>query len=1632
MLVMCTCSTYITILYLYDHSAAPVSSRLFDPHQADVSDDELPSFDDCPESGSDDGILDEDFEDTRDPPSRSRASTGRVTLVSKAGRSVTFAGAMAQSAYGESSISNSAFHSAVRSKVAPASAQKTITAQARIGRVEICVADTVGLAGSFNCLLLRCGDLAIIARSSGSQASLIRFKVDVSVDSASLLETQGLADNAGRVLLSFRPPEQGSRSVIAAPAFELAFELALAPGRGPDVHISGRSDPVVVSIFAESASRWVPLAKAAMTGLMTEPMPGAAAKVTALFSIPSADFVVHRHPDTPDGAWRDLRDSYGEGAGGPGRAWVAAPRLLLDHLCASEGGIVGSSTALRLCLAGDAGPALEMASLVCSVFLRGLILDSLDSSVDACAFAVCRIFDVAGRSEGIKVCMGSGDGERGYKQYERSFQNACDIAGPNRDSGGMLTPPSVGESSILYFTGGLVSMALGQSDYNMLVAVAKTLSPPLPHAGGSSTDGAGYGAVLRAELALLTMSGDGCEVHMTAAQPVIEMYSSSTHTYFGLIAEDFSLFEAKDELAFLHKTSFQNIVCLKRGSSDLGMSGVFDRAPSISSAAARGKCHVLGVQVLLGEEPGELGPVSRNMRFHMDFQDVTLRYDVASNWLVHLVMLLTPVPPARVQQLRSSRAGVSTSDASCEVSAVSLRIRKCLVDYSCAKEGSRALLSIGRLKVSSTIVSNTPSFSLKFSVEDFALYLSNRLASKPSLEQRPLARGGAQPDGGKALDFDRFVDENGFAQMSTVERFESLAAFRGPDGSALALRVVVDSCFLYLCVDSLNLLSATVARWLLEFKEASGPPLAATPAAEPPIATPTAAPRPGWMDEIITDVRVNGASEAPTLSTAGQRAQGLDAMMVEDFHTLPALPSGRVGDAPGGAEEEGGSACSSQVMEARWLPQYDYLESDFADFEDAAIDTVRVGGSAEEDATLHDPEGVGSDDDSDVERCLFEEDGLDIVDSFDPTTSLLAAGGLRALSKMALGISSRMESISSLLLGAQSGAEDVELESIKAEREGESSSTGNSITGSATYPSPTVELSEALAVHTSFAAVQVATDDCLADLDRNAAWPGLQQPLEEERAGWLVENVASLIQPHYVSLECEVDDELTRERLPDEERALLTDTLITARLSLRIRLFGGLDWPGADSGSSGAAASSGERGGAARSGQAERRVGEMGALTAAEGSSRKKQLFKDNDSAEALSRRRKERERRADSATRGTTRNVDSFLDITAKDCFLRFRAYLPPTVSTGSRLPLQRITVTVGDLAAGFSGLGGRRKKLLGAWVAAGRPRQLRRPMVALHTLGFTAGGAAVEYRVDAALTALRCHFDAEVVKFLKTVAELNALCVSEQPGSSDSALYFQFFAVHPLQMKINYKPSTLDLRRLQQGDYLQLLNIFPLDGLELTLKEQRLGGISGGASALTDKLLEAWVQDIYANQIHKVVSGTAPFRGLSNIGSGLHDLLLIPMGDYRKSGGVLRELRKSGGSLLGTVTREALHASHKLTMLVANALQELVSEGGGRVRAGLAREQPAGLKDGLGRAAEALAREGQAAFETVVAVPVKQYRRDGASGTLRAVIRALPIAVIRPVAGVAEAVSYTLLGLRNELDPSQKLDEEDEMEIV
>ncbi|MES1917881.1 MAG: hypothetical protein MHM6MM_009580 [Cercozoa sp. M6MM] len=53
------------------------------------------------------------------------------------------------------------------------------------------------------------------------------------------------------------------------------------------------------------------------------------------------------------------------------------------------------------------------------------------------------------------------------------------------------------------------------------------------------------------------------------------------------------------------------------------------------------------------------------------------------------------------------------------------------------------------------------------------------------------------------------------------------------------------------------------------------------------------------------------------------------------------------------------------------------------------------------------------------------------------------------------------------------------------------------------------------------------------------------------------------------------------------------------------------------------------------------------------------------------------------------------------------------------------------------------------------------------------------------------------------------------------------------------------------------------------------------------------------------------------------------------------------------------------------------------------------------------------------VVALPARAYERDGGVAFCRSLLRGVPSAVLRSMAGASEALSRAMASLRNQLDP-------------
>jgi autophagy-related protein 2 len=80
---------------------------------------------------------------------------------------------------------------------------------------------------------------------------------------------------------------------------------------------------------------------------------------------------------------------------------------------------------------------------------------------------------------------------------------------------------------------------------------------------------------------------------------------------------------------------------------------------------------------------------------------------------------------------------------------------------------------------------------------------------------------------------------------------------------------------------------------------------------------------------------------------------------------------------------------------------------------------------------------------------------------------------------------------------------------------------------------------------------------------------------------------------------------------------------------------------------------------------------------------------------------------------------------------------------------------------------------------------------------------------------------------------------------------------------------------------------------------------------------LQEIWTPDVKANQLADVISGIAPVRSVVNLGTGIADLVLLPIEEMKKKDGRLsRGLQKGTSSFAKNTTLEMIKLGARLAI--------------------------------------------------------------------------------------------------------------------
>ena len=168
-----------------------------------------------------------------------------------------------------------------------------------------------------------------------------------------------------------------------------------------------------------------------------------------------------------------------------------------------------------------------------------------------------------------------------------------------------------------------------------------------------------------------------------------------------------------------------------------------------------------------------------------------------------------------------------------------------------------------------------------------------------------------------------------------------------------------------------------------------------------------------------------------------------------------------------------------------------------------------------------------------------------------------------------------------------------------------------------------------------------------------------------------------------------------------------------------------------------------------------------------------------------------------------------------------------------------------------------------------------------------------------------------------------------------------------------------------------------------------------------------DLWTPDVKATQLVEVISGVAPIRSVVNVGSGVADLVLLPIAQYKKDGRVIRGLQKGTTAFVQSTAIEAIKLGARLATGTQVILEQAEHVIGGQFKdpitaeavqlpAGFSEfedgpgdaddelisryaEQPMNVKEGVKSAVRSLRRNFNSAAQTILAVPMEVYERHG-----------------------------------------------------
>lgn len=193
-------------------------------------------------------------------------------------------------------------------------------------------------------------------------------------------------------------------------------------------------------------------------------------------------------------------------------------------------------------------------------------------------------------------------------------------------------------------------------------------------------------------------------------------------------------------------------------------------------------------------------------------------------------------------------------------------------------------------------------------------------------------------------------------------------------------------------------------------------------------------------------------------------------------------------------------------------------------------------------------------------------------------------------------------------------------------------------------------------------------------------------------------------------------------------------------------------------------------------------------------------------------------------------------------------------------------------------------------------------------------------ELRFKLKILPVELHIDQDLVVFLEKFFDPSSSSLStESPKKAKTATsindpsFFQYVEISPISIQVDYKPKHVDYSSIKHGELMQLINFIHLDEAKIFLNGIKITGVHGW-HRLMKRLIAIWLPHVRSTQLPQMASGIAGVKTLANLGSGIADLVLLPIEQYQKDGKIFKGISRGTKSFLKATTKETVRIGSQL----------------------------------------------------------------------------------------------------------------------